>query len=207
MTDDRQPSRLHPILAVPLVPFVMLGDLFRWIGRGLARVFGRTFEAIGKVLWWLLTPFRWLFAQLGRGLAWIFDTLLAPLLRLLARPFVWLGQGVAWLVTRFVSLLAAGWKAVWGFIGPTLVAAWNLATRIASAIWRGLAYVARLVWWPFRMIGRGLAALGRAARMVASVIYAPFRPIVEAVAAAGRAVRRSMAELRAAVRNSLGLGR
>lgn len=209
-----QPPRVHPILAIPLLPFVLAWDILRWIGRQLER----GLAAVGRFIWWLLTPVRWVVAQLwlglvwvarqiGHGLRWFFTTLIAPVLVVLLIPFVyvgqwvglalvWVGRGLAW-VGRYVvaglvyvgRAIAAAARWIWRGIGPFITAAWRTAEWMATKIWRGIA-----------AIGRGIAWLAR-------VIYWPIRPFVRAAAAAGRAVRNSCRTLATSVRESFGMQR
>lgn len=203
-----QPPRVHPILALPLLPFVLARDVFRWIGRQLER----GLAAVGRLIWWLLFPVRWLCVQIGHGLLWLarqigrglawFGRLVGPaigrILLIILKPFVfvsdllitglaWVWRGIAAAAVWIAHGIAAAARWVWRWIGPLVVGAWRTAEWMATKIWRGIA-----------AIGRGIAWTAR-------VIYWPIRPFVRAAAAAGRAVRNSYRSMAASVRQAFGI--
>jgi len=211
-TPERPTPRLHPILALPLVPFVLLRDALAWLGRTIGAAFKAVMTAVGRFFWWLLTPVRWLAAQtwallaaLGRGL-W---RLLGPLRRALGTalkwlviallwPFAMVFEGLSWLLVRLARGVAAVARWVWRWLEP----AWRVAERMAAAIWRFVARVCGLVWQGVVAVVR---PIWRAVVLVARAAYAPVRPLVRAAAATARAIRQAVRDLRAATREALGL--
>lgn len=155
-----QPT-LHPALAVPLLPFVLVYEGLRWLGRTVRDGLG----PVSRVVVWILTPVRVLadlvarvFARAGQALAGVLSALghaLAPAGRALAAPFVRFGR----------KLSAALWK-----LDHAVSWVWQQTAR-ARAL---MARVATAVMAPVQPIGRAVsrlsASVSRRARSVSASV-------------------------------------
>jgi hypothetical protein len=59
-----EPQKLHPLLAVPLLPFVLVYEGLRWAGRAIRA----SLPPVTRFLAWLFTPLRVLADAVGRML-------------------------------------------------------------------------------------------------------------------------------------------
>ncbi|MFE2477880.1 hypothetical protein [Streptomyces sp. NPDC059389] len=148
------------------------------VGRGAVRLAATAYRyvltPVGHGLVWLaVAVFRYLLRPVGLGLAW----LVVALYRYLLRP---VGLGIAWLAAALYRYLLAP-------LGQVLVWAWHVAGRIASALWRGI-----------RLVGRVL--VGRPAAQVYRYVLTPVGHVVRDV---WRTVRTTAREVRAEVRKAL----
>ncbi|QFG23576.1 hypothetical protein [Actinomadura sp. WMMB 499] len=157
---------LRAIAFVIVLPFRLAYDLIRWIGKGLARMFGG--------LWNVL--YTYVLAPVGRALAvtlhfllvvparWIYRALLTPLGHGIAAVLRWIGwlldlvlwRPLVWLLTVLIAIPAVFlWKYV---LYPPLV----LLGKMFMGIGRGLAWAWRnLVVTPWGYAARFLAWLWR----------------------------------------------
>jgi len=172
-TPPQPPDKLHPALAISLLPFVLVHEGLRWLGRTVRDGLG----PVSRFVVWVLTPVRVLsdlvarlVGRAGQALAGALAAvghLIAPLGRALAAPFLWFGRKLSaglWKLDH-----AAGW-------------AWQQTARARAAIARVAARVMHTV------------------RSLGSVAVAPFRPIGRAASrmrnAIGSRARRFSASLR-----------
>ncbi len=172
-----------------------LGQALAWAGRGgLRYLLAPLAKGVAWVLWALcMTLFVWPWAALwryvlvpvGRGLAWLGGVLHAYVLT----P---VGQALAWtaavLHRHLLRPVGTGlYRYVLVPLGQVLVWAWHVAGRIASAVWRGI-----------RLVGRVL--VGRPAAQVYRYVLTPVGHVVRDV---WRTVRTTVREVRAEVRKAL----
>lgn len=115
-TEPTPPPKLHPALAVPLLPFVLVYEGLRWLGR----TFRDNLGPLSRFVVWILTPVRVLadlvarlVGRAGRALAAALAAVghaLAPLGRVLAAPFLWLGRKLSAALWKLDHAAARAWQ-------------------------------------------------------------------------------------------------
>lgn len=161
-TDPEEPARLHPAIAAPLLPFVLVYEAFRWCGRRVSA----TFPHVGRFLGWLFTPVRLLAEPVGRVLGWVGDgcrrmlsalgDAVGPAIRFLSAPLFWLGRGLSKLM----------WKLDHG-----VNRLWQLTSSFRLAVGR----LADAALAPFRPLTQAARRLSAAVRTFAARVRRTFR--------------------------------
>lgn len=176
------PPKLHPALAVQLLPFVLVYEGLRWLGRTVRDGLGPLSRFVVRVL----APVRVLadliaavFGRAGSALAGALAAVghaLAPAGRALATPFIWFGRRLSAALWKLDH--AAGW-------------AWEQTARIRAAV----ARVAARVLGTVRDLGSAALApfrpIGRAARRTRHAIGSRARGISAYVRRLGARTRRT----------------
>ncbi|MFD0900602.1 hypothetical protein [Actinomadura sediminis] len=198
---------LRAIAFVIVLPFRLLYDLIRVVGRGLGRVFGGIWNAL----------YRWILAPVGRAIGvtlyyllvvparWVHRVLLTPLGHGIAAALRWIGwllglvllTPLLWLLNVLIAIPAVFlWKYVlyppllwigkmFKAVGRGLAWAWNVlivtpwgyAARFLKWLWR--VFVATPSRWLWTNV---LSPVGRGIGAVGNVVVGvPYRAVRQAL--------------------------
>lgn len=168
-----EPPKLHPAVAAPLLPFVLVYEGLRWVGRAVAS----GLPPVGRFLAWVLTPLRVLADAVGGVLAWIGHgcrrvlagarDVLAPTVRLLTAPLSWLGRKISRLLWKLDHGVARLWQQT-----STVRRA---VARVADAVLGAARHFCSMAMAPFRPLGRVARRVSLAVRTFSARIRRTFR--------------------------------
>jgi hypothetical protein len=153
MSEQPPPAWIHwpiRVLAVVFVlPFRLLWELFRLIGRFLARYVGRPLAWLWHYAVAVPAAFLWRYLVVVPA-AWLWQRALRPALEWLARwlivvPAQWLWRHRRQLLRPFALVLHY-----------LLVVSIAWLWAVTAPLWRGLG---RGLWWVLTGLGRGIAAV------------------------------------------------
>ncbi|MGW0663328.1 hypothetical protein ACWD12_30260, partial [Streptodolium elevatio] len=149
---------LRVIAFVVVVPFQLVRGAALAVWGGI-KAFGRVLAVPLKGIWRVIA---WPFVHLGQALRWCGRTIVWPF-RQLWRGLEAVGRGFAWVFRKLGAGLRAvgrGLRRLGGVLAWPFVQLWRGLMWLGGWLARGLVLLGKGLVWPFAQIWRGLMWLG-----------------------------------------------